>query len=432
MSNPNAMSRSGAASPSLPVLHLRLSFKAADDRAVGAIGGDVWRSAFGMHLRRRVCVTGAAQCEGCPLRSACVYPQVMETRAGSDAALLREDSDAPNPYVLSPRSGPAETQQILDLLLFGRGIAHAEVVVPALVAAAETGLGSRRTRLKLETVERVNASGRVVAWKPGMTPNSVDIPVPPVPETVTVHLESPLRLRIQQQDLRPAQFAVAPFLSALLRRTSLLTRCFGDAAQTPSAELARTLILSAEGLELHDPALRWTSRHRWSSRQQRSMPTGGIVGRFNLRGDLAPIWPWLWRGQWVHVGKGTVMGLGRYRLEVPRPPVTWLVSRHAGAVEYLNRLRQPFDHQVTHLDVDLVRNGDTVIGTLPVNLAAGVCARGARYLHLTLDLPAELRGRELDADQLTALGACLQEYQVMQPIAGDTSASTPHRAGRRQ
>ncbi|WP_420842151.1 CRISPR system precrRNA processing endoribonuclease RAMP protein Cas6 [Halorhodospira abdelmalekii] len=26
-----------------------------------------------------------------------------------------------------------------------------------------------------------------------------------------------------------------------------------------------------------------------------------------------PIWPWVWLGQWLHVGKGAVMGMGRYR-----------------------------------------------------------------------------------------------------------------------
>ena len=35
---------------------------------------------------------------------------------------------------------------------------------------------------------------------------------------------------------------------------------------------------------------------------------------------------------------------------------------------------------------------DIVIGTLPVNLIAEVNERGARYLHLTLDLPSEARG----------------------------------------
>ena len=48
--------------------------------------------------------------------------------------------------------------------------------------------------------------------------------------------------------------------------------------------------------------------------------------------------------------------------------------------------------------------GDTVIGVLPVNLAARICERGAHYLNLSLDLPAEARGRELSADELEIRG----------------------------
>jgi CRISPR-associated protein Csx16 len=47
-----------------------------------------------------------------------------------------------------------------------------------------------------------------------------------------------------------------------------------------------------------------------------------------------------------------------------------------------------------------------------VNLAAQVCAAGARYLHLSLALTPELRGQELSAEDLEALGASLEAYEV--------------------
>jgi CRISPR-associated protein Csx16 len=52
------------------------------------------------------------------------------------------------------------------------------------------------------------------------------------------------------------------------------------------------------------------------------------------------------------------------------------------------------------------------MGTLPVNLAAEVCARGGRYLHLTLDLPPEARGRDLSAEEMERFGARLTEFFV--------------------
>lgn len=90
----------------------------------------------------------------------------------------------------------------------------------------------------------------------------------------------------------------------------------------------------------------------------------------------------------------------------------WFVSRHAGAADWARRQGLQVDRCVEHLRVEQVHAGDVVIGTLPVHLAAEVCARGARFLHLSLDLPPALRGRELSADELQACSARLEEYRV--------------------
>ena len=91
----------------------------------------------------------------------------------------------------------------------------------------------------------------------------------------------------------------------------------------------------------------------------------------------------------------------------------FFVSRHAGAIAWARQYpwaaRAEF---VAHLDPQIVAPGDVVIGTLPVHLAAQVCARGARYLHLTLDLEAAQRGSELSTDELDAAGARLTPYTV--------------------
>lgn len=91
---------------------------------------------------------------------------------------------------------------------------------------------------------------------------------------------------------------------------------------------------------------------------------------------------------------------------------TWFVSRHPGALEWMQRNGPAFDRHVTHLAPDEIAEGDTVIGTLPVNLAAEVCARGATYWHLSLQLDPKDRGQELSADQLDTYRATLEPYFV--------------------
>ena len=102
----------------------------------------------------------------------------------------------------------------------------------------------------------------------------------------------------------------------------------------------------------------------------------------------------------------------------------WFVSRHSGAIEWAAQQGLRVDQQVGHLDLGQVQAGDTVIGTLPVNLAAAVCNQGAHFLNLSLDLPAHWRGRELSADDMRQCNARLEGFHIKaQPTA--PTASTP-------
>lgn len=68
----------------------------------------------------------------------------------------------------------------------------------------------------------------------------------------------------------------------------------------------------------------------------------------------------------------------------------WFVSRHPGALDWAARHGIGYERHVAHLDPEEVSPGDTVIGSLPVHLAGEVCACGARYFNLSLNLPANL------------------------------------------
>ncbi|APW46307.1 CRISPR-associated protein Csx16 [Rhodoferax antarcticus] len=91
---------------------------------------------------------------------------------------------------------------------------------------------------------------------------------------------------------------------------------------------------------------------------------------------------------------------------------TWFISRHPGAIDWGNRQNLLIDRFEPHLDLVLIQGGDIVIGSLPVDLAAQVCARDAAYWHLSLALPFELRGVELNADDLERLGAKIEPFEI--------------------
>ena len=92
----------------------------------------------------------------------------------------------------------------------------------------------------------------------------------------------------------------------------------------------------------------------------------------------------------------------------------YIVSRHTGSLEWLAR-KGVQGISVSHLGMetlDGLTSGDLVIGTLPIPLVAAVCATGALYIHLRLDIPSGLRGKELTADEIDALGAQLQAFHA--------------------
>jgi CRISPR-associated protein Csx16 len=91
---------------------------------------------------------------------------------------------------------------------------------------------------------------------------------------------------------------------------------------------------------------------------------------------------------------------------------TYFVTRHSGAKQWALQEGISVDAQLDHLNIDELQAGDTVLGSLPVNLVAELNAKGVRYFHLTLPLTEQLRGKDISAELMRELGAKLEEYSV--------------------
>ena len=91
---------------------------------------------------------------------------------------------------------------------------------------------------------------------------------------------------------------------------------------------------------------------------------------------------------------------------------TYFITRHPGAIDWAKQQGINVDRQIAHLDIHLIQPGDTVIGSLPVNLAAEVCNKGAAYIHLSLNVPEHWRGQELNAAQMAECRARLERYEL--------------------
>ncbi|GGZ97270.1 CRISPR-associated protein Csx16 [Ignatzschineria ureiclastica] len=90
----------------------------------------------------------------------------------------------------------------------------------------------------------------------------------------------------------------------------------------------------------------------------------------------------------------------------------WFVSRHVGAIEWMQKQEMHVDHWVTHLDLAQIHPGDIVIGILPLSIVAVLTAHNVRYFALILPQSPSDRGQEHSCEAMFERGAYLQEFHV--------------------
>lgn len=90
--------------------------------------------------------------------------------------------------------------------------------------------------------------------------------------------------------------------------------------------------------------------------------------------------------------------------------ITWFISRHLGAIEWVKTQNIHIDRFESHLDTSLVQPGDIVIGTLPIHLVAEICQKGAKFYFLSISVTREQRGTELTCEQLTKQQCSMQPF----------------------
>ena len=84
-----------------------------------------------------------------------------------------------------------------------------------------------------------------------------------------------------------------------------------------------------------------------------------------------------------------------------------LVTRHEALVEYFKELGIKFDKVISHATEEDVRGND-VYGVLPLHLAS----LANTVTTVDMDLPAEMRGKELSLSDIETYFTGMSTYQV--------------------
>lgn len=305
----------------LAVAEYRLRFRSPQPYRIRGYRGSAWRGVLGHALKKLVCVTREPSCSSCLLYRSCIYPYVFETPASRETA-QRTGDVAPHPFVLRVGASTHErevTEEMVGLTLIGKGNQYLAYLAHALRDAAQTGIGIERVKLELAAVEQRTRLDwplwRAILGPEGtLNPTAASMPTaPPVPRKIRVQIHTPLRLKRLNDLVTPQLFGFDAFMLALLRRMASLAHYHSSGAGMPDI---RKLADASRQIPLGGVRLAWRDWTRYSNRQGTKMQLGGLVGEFDVNLESAPeLWPYLWIGQWLHAGKGTSMGLGRYEVK---------------------------------------------------------------------------------------------------------------------
>lgn len=76
-----------------------------------------------------------------------------------------------------------------------------------------------------------------------------------------------------------------------------------------------------------------------------------------------------------------------------------IVSRHPATVNLL-KSKYPDAEIISHMTEDNIPSNALVIGNLPIEMIAKVLEKGNRFVSVVLNIPQELRGKELNEEEL--------------------------------
>jgi hypothetical protein len=296
--------------------------------ALPAYKGSTLRGAFGHSFKRVVCMNRAGICRECTFPETCPYAYIFETPPPADAAMLRKYPHAPHPYVIEPSLDEQRIYRPGDVLIFrlvlvGKAIDYLPYFIYTFDELAKDGLGRQKGVCVLEEVASPTANGEEVVIFSGaqrmfrnlyrvvqMADILEEANAYTGRETLRLVFHTPTRLKFAERLVEQPEFHM--LVRTLLRRISTLA--YFHCGERLEVDF-RGLIEEATQIKIADSQLRWVELTRYSNRQRTEMLMGGFQGTVTYAGRFDPFLPFLLLGQHVHVGKGTVYGLGKYKLE---------------------------------------------------------------------------------------------------------------------
>ena len=302
--------------------------------------GDMLRHALLWHLGTIWCRQPNRCRNGCEMPEACLFGRLLEPPPDPawSASIRRLMGSTPPPvYVLwdgqdRRREVQAGDRLPFELTLIGEpAIGQLPAFIAAMMVAGEQGIGRERLRARLARVDALSGpdgqphpllvdgvwhgdpvESTCLSWADGQAWAGRVAPPDNGPVSrLQLQFLSPVKVKMRGELARVPDFRA--LARGIVRRLRILSQVHG-AGEWAQSEYGPLLDM-ADQVRLEHHETTWIGGTRYSQQGGR-MPLEGFVGQawYAADGDLRPLLPVLWLGQWVHVGKGGVWGCGRYQI----------------------------------------------------------------------------------------------------------------------
>ena len=302
------------------VVELHLSLK-------GTVEFNTWpgfiiRSGFGAALKK-LCIYKSRRvpCTECRLLDSCPYAYIFETYRPGDRDIDFTAENFPHPFVFSPSvTEPGSLSSgdplAIRLTLFGRGINYLLFYIYAFDLLGDMGLGKSRGRYRLERVVD-HFSGRTLYTAEDKTLRGepqrqtlADLQHAPNGDSVQLDFVCPTK--IEQHNRTVDRLTPDILIRSLLRRASLLAELHQQKKwQLDFRGLIEQFNSSVDSFRSNISTDRFD---RYSVRQGRKQPHFAFTGSFSMTGELSEFMPLIRLGEFMHIGKSSSMGFGKYRI----------------------------------------------------------------------------------------------------------------------
>lgn len=315
----------------IPLARYQFTFKITQAFRQPDYAGSMLRGCFGHALKRITCITKQKQCSSCLMYQNCTYPAIFETPP--KAHKIQQFANVPNPYIIEPPPWGSKIYQPGDLFQFSMvltGVALEQLSLLILVwqQVFNEGIGKDKSKGELLNVDLINADGSTLCIYQQanekilehnqfyMFNNKPDEQEKTVKQ-VTIKLQTLLRLQKHSKGVGPDKLKARDFLVTLLRRINLINEFHNHLLLIKDFQFYTLLAETITIKKSPTKPLKWKNWTRYSNRQHQKMLLGGVEGDFILEGELKEFMPFLKLGEYFHVGKNTVFGLGKYKLKQP-------------------------------------------------------------------------------------------------------------------